>query len=335
MLEWSTSGSEGEEQVVAGARVARSPSPLARCRTDGTGPVKSGEPRAARVPWREVQAEPTAASRCASTEGRRKLTLTADASDGGSGGAGIAPGGATPRCEQRPGPSRHGEFGRGEGLKPQQGSSRQTTRSVGGQRTDSWLQEACVLDFEEDSLEEGELIEEREEDDWWAQGGAGPANALSKSFQRPRQVISVVKKVPNGSQIGRRKAEERPPSLSAGEDSAGVRRVSVAVEAKEEVGEGAARLVKGVYVSDMGLLHAASLRCSANLLYMRKAVPTIAWFCIASGLVTVTKNHYFKPIEPEELILFHDLVKSGSLLERDVEVVHLVLGEWLNSSLAL
>ncbi|KAJ1097532.1 hypothetical protein NDU88_002650 [Pleurodeles waltl] len=66
-------------------------------------------------------------------------------------------------------------------------------------------------------------------------------------------VFSVVQKVLSGSQIGRWKADERPPSLSAGEDSAGVRRVSVAVEAKEDVGKGAARLVKGIYVSDMGV----------------------------------------------------------------------------------
>ncbi|KAJ1173863.1 hypothetical protein NDU88_005688 [Pleurodeles waltl] len=39
------------------------------------------------------------------------------------------------------------------------------------------------------------------------------------------------RKASDGSQLGRRKAEERPPSLTAGEESAGVRRVSVVVEA--------------------------------------------------------------------------------------------------------
>ncbi|KAJ1191639.1 hypothetical protein NDU88_000955 [Pleurodeles waltl] len=223
MLEWSTSESEGEEQAGPGAR------------TEGSGPVKSDESRAARVPWREVQAEPTAASRCTSTGVQKKRTLTADATDGGSGGTGVAPGDATPRWEQRPGPSRHGEFVRSAGLDPQQGSVRQTTRIAGSQGADSWREETCVLDFDEDSVEEGLLIEEREEEDWWAQGGAGPANALSKLFQRPRQVLSAVKKVPDGSQIGRWKAEKRPPSLTAGEGSAGVRRVSVAVEATEDL----------------------------------------------------------------------------------------------------
>ncbi|KAJ1191352.1 hypothetical protein NDU88_000668 [Pleurodeles waltl] len=103
------------------------------------------------------------------------------------------------------------------------------------------------------SVEEGELVDDGEEEDWWAQCGAGPANALSKSLQRYRKVQPAVEKAVDGAHIGRRKAQERPPSLTAGEESAGVRRVSVAVEASGDLGTGAARLVKGIYVSDVGV----------------------------------------------------------------------------------
>ncbi|KAJ1123273.1 hypothetical protein NDU88_001746 [Pleurodeles waltl] len=213
ILEWSTSDSEGEEPAGPGARISRSPSPLPRCRFPSRvygdravgetgeslgggafhgllsggpgGPVKSGESRAARVPWHEVQAEPRVAGWCTSTGGQKKRTSTADAPDGGWGGTGLAPGDAAPCWEQRLGPSRRGEVVRRVGLEPQQGGVKQTNRIVGIQGGDSWPDETCVLDFDEDSVEEGELIEEREEEDWWAQGGAGPANALSKSFQRP------------------------------------------------------------------------------------------------------------------------------------------------------
>ncbi|KAJ1097754.1 hypothetical protein NDU88_002871 [Pleurodeles waltl] len=267
-----------------------------RAKAEGSGPAKSGESRVARVPWREVQAEPRAAGQCTSTGGQKKRTLTADAPDGGSGGTGVA----TPRWEQRPGPSRRGEFVRSAGLEPQQGGIKQTTRIAGIQGGDSWRDETCVLDFDEDSVEKGELIEEREEEDWWAQGGAGPANVLSKSFQRPRQVLSAVKKVLDGSQIGRRKAEERPPSLTAGEDSAGVRRVSVAVEATEDLGKGAAWLVKGVYVSDMGRCLRRSLRAAYKAItasadgspfpfrpYQFVALPLLTVFCLRSARISM------------------------------------------------
>ncbi|KAJ1173388.1 hypothetical protein NDU88_005224 [Pleurodeles waltl] len=61
-----------------------------------SGPVKPGESRAARVPWREVQAEPRAAGRCTSTGGQKKRTSAADAPDGGCGATGLAPGAAAP-----------------------------------------------------------------------------------------------------------------------------------------------------------------------------------------------------------------------------------------------
>ncbi|KAJ1123936.1 hypothetical protein NDU88_002403 [Pleurodeles waltl] len=219
-------------------RVERRPSEEKRKERmeERSGPVKSGESRAARVPWREVQAEPRVASRCTSTGSQKKRTSTADAPDGGCGGTGLASDDAAPRWEQRRGPSRRGEVVRRASLEPQQGVVTQTTRTAGIQGGDSWCDETCVLDFDEDSVEEGEFIEEGEEENWWAKGGVGPANALSKSFQRPRQVQPAVKKISDGSQIGRRKAEERLPSLTAGEDSVGVCRVSVAVEGTEDLG---------------------------------------------------------------------------------------------------
>ncbi|KAJ1129380.1 hypothetical protein NDU88_007751 [Pleurodeles waltl] len=51
----------------------------------------------------------------------------------------------------------------------------------------------------------------------------------------------------------RRKAQEWPPSLTAGEEGTLVNMVSVAVEVNEDVGKGVARLVKGVYVADVGV----------------------------------------------------------------------------------
>ncbi|KAJ1179511.1 hypothetical protein NDU88_004745 [Pleurodeles waltl] len=213
---------------------------------------KPGEPGAARIPWSEAQAEPSAAGRCTSTSGRKRRSSTADAPEQGCGSTGIAPGDTAPLWEQRPGPSRlsRGETVRHAGLESQLEFYARGTRAVAEQGGGPWCDEACVLDFDEDCVEEGELVEGREEEDWWAQGGAGPAIALSQSFQRARPVQPACGKALDGSRMGRRKAEERPPSLTAGEESASVRRVSVAVEATEELGNGAARLLKGVYVSD-------------------------------------------------------------------------------------
>ncbi|KAJ1186335.1 hypothetical protein NDU88_003117 [Pleurodeles waltl] len=220
-----------------------------------SGPVKRGESGAARIPWLEVQAEPSVAGRCTSTGGQKKRTLTADAPEGGCGSMGIDPGDDAPLWEQRLGPSRlpRGEVVRCAGVEPQQEFYPQGTRAAAIQGGDPWCDETCVLEFDKGSVEEGELVEEGEEEDWWAQGGAGPANALSQSFQRPRQVQLAFRKALDGSQMGRRKAEERPPSLTAGEESAGVRRVSVVVEATEDLGNGAAWLIKGIYVSDVGV----------------------------------------------------------------------------------
>ncbi|KAJ1123147.1 hypothetical protein NDU88_001620 [Pleurodeles waltl] len=189
---------------------------------DQSAAVQPGEPRAAQLPWQEDQAEPSAAGRCAST-GQRKRAVTADASDGLCGSAGFAPGNAATLWEQHPGPLR---IHRGKDRHDAGGESTHALQSQ-----DPWCVEECVLDFDEDSVEEGELVDDREEEDWWAQGGSGPANALSQSFQRSRTRQPVVGKALGGAHVGRRKAQERPPSLNTGEEHAGVRRVSVVVEA--------------------------------------------------------------------------------------------------------
>ncbi|KAJ1162428.1 hypothetical protein NDU88_002896 [Pleurodeles waltl] len=118
---------------------------------------------------------------------------------------------------------------------------------------DPWCEEECVLDFGNGSIEEGELVDDREEEDWWAQGGAGPANMLSQSFQKSSTMQPVARKAVDGARVGGRKVQERPPSLKPGEEQAGVGRVSVAVEASGGSGKGAVRLFKGIYVSDVGV----------------------------------------------------------------------------------
>ncbi|KAJ1181703.1 hypothetical protein NDU88_006905 [Pleurodeles waltl] len=102
------------------------------------------------------------------------------------------------------------------------------------------------------SIEEGELVEDGEEEIWWEQGGVGPANALSQSLQAFQdQPPARVRAWEEGQRV-RRKAQERPPALPAGEE-ASVNMVSVAVEAVEAPGLGAMRLSKGVYVVDAGV----------------------------------------------------------------------------------
>ncbi|KAJ1084140.1 hypothetical protein NDU88_004293 [Pleurodeles waltl] len=88
-----------------------------------------------------------------------------------------------------------------------------------------------------------------------SRGGGAIANLVAKSFQKARQVQLWSAGVTlEGAQLGRRKAQERPPLLFPGKDSGQQEHmVSVAIEAKEAVGPGAAWLVKGVYMLDAGL----------------------------------------------------------------------------------
>ncbi|KAJ1092336.1 hypothetical protein NDU88_005447 [Pleurodeles waltl] len=97
---------------------------------------------------------------------------------------GFAPAGATASGEQHPGPSgMHGgpiawladmEL-RGEW---QQKGAQAAER----QREDLWCEEDCVLDFEEHSFEEGELVDEGKEEGWWVHRGRFESGARSCSF---------------------------------------------------------------------------------------------------------------------------------------------------------
>ncbi|KAJ1190038.1 hypothetical protein NDU88_006778 [Pleurodeles waltl] len=134
-------------------------------RSDLSAVVRPGEPRAAQITWHEEQAEPSAASQWASTGGQRKRVATADASEGWCGNAGFAPGDAATLWEQRLGPLmlQRGKHRHHAGGEPTRDLHLQGTRAMVLQRGDPWCDEECVLDFEEDSVEEGELVDDREE----------------------------------------------------------------------------------------------------------------------------------------------------------------------------
>ncbi|KAJ1150125.1 hypothetical protein NDU88_002923 [Pleurodeles waltl] len=177
----------------------------------------------------------------AKVSGAGRAALNGPVSEGGLG-----------YCSEAAGRLQRSKARRHVGVEPTRELHPQGTRAAVIQGGDQWCEEACLLDFDEGSVEEGELVDEGEEEDWWAQGGAGPTNALSQSFQRSLQVQPAVGKALDGAHVGRRKAQERPPSFTAGEESSVVRRVSVAVEATGDLGNGAARLVRGIYVSNVG-----------------------------------------------------------------------------------
>ncbi|KAJ1162292.1 hypothetical protein NDU88_002760 [Pleurodeles waltl] len=199
-------------QGVAAAMLVCSPphSPGRVETSERSGLVKPGEPVPARIPWHEDQAEPSAAGRCTSTGGQKKRILTADAHEGWCGSTGLNPDADATLWEQRPGSSRLqlGEAVRRAGVEPTREFYPQGTRAAVVQGGDPGCEEASVLDFDEGSVEEGELVDEGEEEDWWAQGGAGPASALSHSFQSARQVQLAFGRTLDGAHIGRRKAQE-------------------------------------------------------------------------------------------------------------------------------
>ncbi|KAJ1129020.1 hypothetical protein NDU88_007391 [Pleurodeles waltl] len=117
----------------------------------------------------------------------------------------------------------------------------------------------------------------------WGGLGVGPANVLSQSFQGARHVQpGSVGRALDGAQMVRRKAQERPPSLTAGEEGTCVNMVSVAVEANKDVGKGVAHLVKGVYVADAGtaLLAIAARELLLWTVELRRLFPycTLCWY---------------------------------------------------------
>ncbi|KAJ1207036.1 hypothetical protein NDU88_002429 [Pleurodeles waltl] len=157
-------------------------------------------------------------------------------------GVGVAPTDAAVLGEQRPGPS---------GIRGRSGVMSVGCEFCGGCGRDrGHVGSERRAEDSDTSLEEGELVKSRSESDWWERGrGTGVANPVLQSFQaetwssvRPRDIGSgvQVREVP--------KAQERPPLLSPGRDSVSSM-VSVATEARED----SVRLVKGVYVQDMGV----------------------------------------------------------------------------------
>ncbi|KAJ1136497.1 hypothetical protein NDU88_002913 [Pleurodeles waltl] len=222
------------------------------CQGERHGWGEPGERGAARSPWPEEQAEPRAAGRSSSPGWTARRRLAADTPGERCRGRGFAPVSATASWERRPGPS-----GVQTGV-----NKRRTVRTTAGELPRR-AQEALgysnelrceddILDYDETSIEEGELVDDGEEEIWWEQGGVGPANALSQSLQGVQeQPPARVQALEEGQRV-RRKAQERPLSLPAGEE-ASVTMVSVSVEAIDAKGLGAMRLSKGVYVADAGV----------------------------------------------------------------------------------
>ncbi|KAJ1182070.1 hypothetical protein NDU88_007265 [Pleurodeles waltl] len=187
--------------------------------------------------------------------------LAADTPGKRCGGRGRAPAGAPASWEWRPGPA-------GVQVGVRKKSAVETAMVEGPRRAqevwDHGIDPWCVdnvLDYDETSLEEGELVDDGTEESWWEQGRVGPANALSQSLQATRDQTRPRVRVSEEGHSGRRKAQERPPSLPAGEE-ASVTMVSVVVEASEPKGLGAMRLLKGIYVADAGWARKGSRRKS-------------------------------------------------------------------------
>ncbi|KAJ1190004.1 hypothetical protein NDU88_006744 [Pleurodeles waltl] len=133
------------------------------------------------------------------------------------------------------------------------GGRRQCWLTVGAHGQGAWVEDE-EQDWEESIIEEGELVEDWEEEEWWvsSRGGRAPLLILLISHFRKRSSrgCSVGWL---GSRLEEQKAQERPMLLSPGKELARQgNMVSVAIEAKKGA-EGAAHLVKGVYVIDVGV----------------------------------------------------------------------------------
>ncbi|KAJ1208836.1 hypothetical protein NDU88_004219 [Pleurodeles waltl] len=153
-----------------------------------------GERRAARSPCPEGQAEPRAADRSPSPGWLSERRLAADTPGKRCGGRGRAPASAAASWEQRPGPA-----GVQKGVRKK--SAVETAVVEGPRRAqevwdygnDPW----CVdnlLDYDETSLEEEELVDDGAEESWWEQGSisfvagyAGPDSGSSVGVRRRPQ----------------------------------------------------------------------------------------------------------------------------------------------------
>ncbi|KAJ1082226.1 hypothetical protein NDU88_002394 [Pleurodeles waltl] len=103
--------------------------------------------------------EPRAAGQSSSAGRQAKRTLAADVPEVWCGGMGFAPAGAS--GEQRPGPSgmRGGPAVRLVDVELRVEWQQKRAQAAEVPREDLWCEEECVLDFEERSFEEGELVD--------------------------------------------------------------------------------------------------------------------------------------------------------------------------------
>ncbi|KAJ1084549.1 hypothetical protein NDU88_004696 [Pleurodeles waltl] len=164
---------------------------------------------AARSPWPEEQAEPRAAGRSSSPGWTARRRLAANTPGERCGGKGFVPANAAASWEQRPGPS---------GVQPVV-NRRRTVRTTAGELprraqealgygNELW-REDCILDYDETSIEEGELVDDGEEEIWWEQGGEGVVDRLGNrpnlaSPQNKRRL----RKNTRGSSLQRKASEK-------------------------------------------------------------------------------------------------------------------------------
>ncbi|KAJ1197986.1 hypothetical protein NDU88_001830 [Pleurodeles waltl] len=181
--------------------------------------AEPGEQNAAREPWWEEKAGPGAACRIASAGVRGGRRKAVDASAGRCGGKGFAPAGAATRGSSVRAHQTEQEFWREEGS-------------------------------EGSSVEEGELVECSDEQEWWECGkGGGVANHVIQSLQNGKQLqVRTAGLGRDGSRLEKQTAQEQPALLSPGKELTSSM-VSVVTEARED----AVRLLKGVYVQDVGV----------------------------------------------------------------------------------
>ncbi|KAJ1217985.1 hypothetical protein NDU88_005572 [Pleurodeles waltl] len=134
------------------------------------GGGEPGEQSAARGPRQEEKAEPRVAGRMSSAEVQTRRQGAVDAPRGQCGGMGFVPAGVAVPREQGPGPSG---MQRGPQAPYTEAAmsgelQQQVFGAAGLQEQDELGDEECKLDFDERSIEEGELSEGWEEEEWWA-----------------------------------------------------------------------------------------------------------------------------------------------------------------------
>ncbi|KAJ1117897.1 hypothetical protein NDU88_006093 [Pleurodeles waltl] len=187
ILEWSATESEGEEaEDVGDAQGGASPIPIASAEPRARESVAGGESQPS------TGGSATLARRAGkATGGWPKLITRIDGVEafgcGRSRGAVWRQGFCT-RQRRRFVGAASGPIG----VQPVVTMRRTVRTTVGelprraqevlGHGNELWREDDCILDYDETSLEEGELVDDGDEEIWWEQGGVGPANALSQSW---------------------------------------------------------------------------------------------------------------------------------------------------------